>query len=178
MTSVSALPPPSMVDRAQFPELTQQDLRPVLACAVRFLGCDHLAQDAVQEALLSMSQQPEMPDQPVRWLLRTTVNRCRHLRRSLRRRMQHEHRATQHCELHTDCDNPLHIAAAHEIGDLITAVRDSLPAEQRRALDLYETKGQDYRTLAAKLGVPIGTVRSRLARARQALQAAVAPAAS
>lgn len=173
MTPTVALRPP--VEPQPFPEFSSRDLAPLLKLANRFLGCDHLAQDAVQEALLSMSQLPELPLQPQRWLSCAVLNRCRHLRRSMRRRVRHEHCASQHCELHADCDNPLHVAVAHEIGDLLAAVRDSLPRAQRRALELYESEGQDYRGIAAALGVPIGTVRSRLARARQALRAAIAP---
>lgn len=171
MTSPSVLPTaPSVGD---FPTLTACELQSLLALARRFLGCDHLAQDALQEALLSLSQQEEQPELPVGWLTRAVVFRCRHLRRTARRRQHHEHRVSQGCELHADCDNPLHVAIAHEVGDLLTAVRDSLPREQRKALDLYEVDGQDYQQIAATLGVPVGTVRSRLARARQALRAAI-----
>ena len=46
-----------------------------------------------------------------------------------------------------------------------------LPAEQRAALALYEWGGLDYEEIAAVEQVPVGTVRSRLARAREALKA-------
>lgn len=171
MISPSALSAaPSVAD---FPILSPSELQQLLALARRFLGCDHLAQDALQEAFLSLSQQQEQPDQPMGWLTRAVVFRCRHLRRTARRRQHHEHRVSQDCALHADCDNPLHVAIAHEVGDLLTAVRDSLPREQRKALDLYEVDGQDYQQIASTLGVPVGTVRSRLARARQALRTAI-----
>jgi RNA polymerase sigma-70 factor (ECF subfamily) len=145
----------------------------LVALARRFLGCDHLAQDAVQEALLSLSQQRELPERPIGWLTKAVINRCRHLRRSVRRRRHHEHLATEHCDLHEDCDNPLHVAIAHELGEMLTVVRSSLPEEQRIALDLCEGEELDYRTIAETLEIPIGTVRSRLSRARQTLRAAL-----
>jgi RNA polymerase sigma-70 factor (ECF subfamily) len=46
-----------------------------------------------------------------------------------------------------------------------------LPAEQRSLLWLREVEGQSYAELAAILNIPIGTVRSRLFAAREALRA-------
>ena len=173
MSSVSSLS--THLSEADFPDLTPQDLRSLVGIAKRLLGCDHLAHDAVQEALLALSQQSESPVKPLGWLTRAVIHRSRHLRRSVRRRKHHEHQASVHCELHGDCDNPLHVAIAHEVGSLLAAFRDSLSPEQRRAVELCEGSGQDYQKIANTLGVPIGTVRSRLSRARAALRAAVRP---
>ncbi|MET1023543.1 MAG: RNA polymerase sigma factor [Pseudoxanthomonas sp.] len=52
------------------------------------------------------------------------------------------------------------------------AAFDTLPAEQRALLLLVSVEGFSYREVADTLGVPIGTVMSRLARARQALRTA------
>ena len=170
----ASIPPaaPSCADA--FPLIARSDLQSLRNLARRYLGCDHLAQDALQEALLSLSQEAEVTERPIGWLTRAVVYRCRHLRRSLRRRKAHEHRASLHCELHGNCDNPLHSAVAHEVGEMLAAaVRDTLPSQQRAALDLFESDGQDYQAIATMMGVPIGTVRSRLARARHALRSAL-----
>ena len=45
-----------------------------------------------------------------------------------------------------------------------------LPPDQRTLLWLREVEGQSYSELAAILGIPIGTVRSRLFAAREALR--------
>lgn len=162
MSIVDALPAP--------------DLQRARAIARRLLGCDHLAADAVQEALLALWQQAEVPAPPTGWLLRAVVHRCRHLRRSLRRRHHHEHHAgTAHCALHQGCDNPLHVAYAHELGERLDAARAALPAGQRAVFERSERHGLDYAAIAAELGVPIGTVRSRLHRARLALEQALGP---
>lgn len=58
--------------------------------------------------------------------------------------------------------------AAH-CGELLAAV-DSLPEEQRSALLLMALEGPDYREAARILEIPVGTLRSRLARAREAVR--------
>lgn len=83
--------------------------------------------------------------------------------------MHHEHVASEHCRLHGDCDNPMHVAMAHELGEMLEAMRESLPPEQQRPFELFTCQGKDYLQIATMLGVPVGTVRSRLSRARQAL---------
>lgn len=105
--------------------------------------------------------------------MQAVVLRSRQLRRSLRRRKHHEHVATQNCELHDGCDNPLHVAMAHEVGERLRAAMDTLPTPQRQAYELYERTGLDYAGVAEKLRLPIGTVRSRLHRARATIAAAL-----
>jgi len=143
------------------------------AIARRMLGCDHLAADAVQESLVALWREPTAPPHLAGWLGRTVVHRCRHLRRTAKRRHHHEHTASADCQLHHGCDNPLHIAIAHETGEQLAAVVDTLPEAQRTALQLYNQTGLDYQGMAEHLGLPIGTVRSRLARARLTLQGAL-----
>ena len=65
-------------------------------------------------------------------------------------------------------------ARAMEASMCLTAVRrhvDALPAEQRAVLLLVCVEGLSYREAAETLGIPAGTVMSRLARARAALTA-------
>jgi RNA polymerase sigma factor (sigma-70 family) len=152
----------------------QQRIEPHLprirSVARRLLGCDHLALDAVQEALVALWREPHEPIDPAGWLVRAVVHRSKHLRRSVRRRRHHEHAASVACELHRGCDNPLHTAYAHELGAQIEAALANLPAEQRTAMQLTLDTGMGYEAIAQRLGWPLGTVRSRLHRARLALQ--------
>lgn len=60
------------------------------------------------------------------------------------------------------------LIAKHEAGQLAHAI-DSLPVPLKETLVLREYHGLSYREIAAVSGVPIGTVMSRLARARQSL---------
>ena len=151
----------------------EADLQAVRRVARRLMCCDHLAEDAVQEALLALWKETPQPTSPRAWLIRAVMFRCQHLRRSLHRRRHHEHVASQDCELHSGCDNPLHVAMAHEIGERLRQVLDTLPSPQREAFELYERTGLDYAGVAQKLGLPIGTIRSRLSRARAAIAAAL-----
>ncbi|MBI3269660.1 MAG: sigma-70 family RNA polymerase sigma factor [Planctomycetes bacterium] len=57
-----------------------------------------------------------------------------------------------------------------QLTDEVTQALDRLPAEFREALLLSVFEGFSYRELSTTLGVPMGTVMSRLYRARQALQ--------
>lgn len=60
----------------------------------------------------------------------------------------------------------------HAFRDLGRAF-DALPKTQRQVLWLTVVEGMDYEQVAAVLGTPVGTVRSRLSRAREALRRSV-----
>ena len=60
---------------------------------------------------------------------------------------------------------PLAIAVA-----LVRAALEQLPVDFREVIVLREIEGLSYKEMAAVVGVPIGTVMSRLARARERLQ--------
>jgi RNA polymerase sigma-70 factor (ECF subfamily) len=140
------------------------------AAARAVLGCDHLAADAVQEALVALWRAPAAPPDLHGWLVLAVVHRSRALRRRLLRRKHHEHCAAAHCPLHDGCDNPLHHARAHELGERLDAAVSRLPEEQRAPFELYAATPLDYRGIAARLRLPVGTIRSRLHRARSTLQ--------
>ena len=57
-----------------------------------------------------------------------------------------------------------------ELGARLKAAIHHLPFEQRTALVLREIEGLRYEEIAFSLGLPVGTVKSRLTRARQALR--------
>jgi RNA polymerase sigma-70 factor, ECF subfamily len=67
-------------------------------------------------------------------------------------------------------DGAAEMYAKLEADDVWSAMR-KLPDEQREAVALVCVEGLAYREAAKTLGVPIGTLTSRLARGREALQA-------
>jgi RNA polymerase sigma-70 factor (ECF subfamily) len=62
-------------------------------------------------------------------------------------------------------------AEARDIALSVQAAMERLPEEQRLAVALVLVEGQSYRDAAELLGIPIGTLMSRLARGRAALAA-------
>jgi RNA polymerase sigma-70 factor (ECF subfamily) len=60
-------------------------------------------------------------------------------------------------------------------GEAVRAAIDELPEEFREVIVLRELEGLSYKQIAAVAGVPVGTVMSRLARARGRLEHALAP---
>jgi RNA polymerase sigma-70 factor (ECF subfamily) len=62
---------------------------------------------------------------------------------------------------------------APELGDVVRAELQKLPEEYREVIVLSDLEDQSYATIVAILGVPIGTVKSRLFRGRRLLQEAL-----
>ncbi len=137
--------------------------------ARRILGDDDQAEDAVQEALVSLWQTAETPASVRGWLVRTVVHRSLHARRTRDRRRRWEIEAggqlAAQCPL---CDPERELDARRELRALRRAL-DSLSEEYRAVLELREM-GLEYQEIAQRLAVPVGTVRSRLNRARRQLQ--------
>ena len=72
-------------------------------------------------------------------------------------------------------ETPESILAANEIAAVVEQAMDSLPAELRQAVTLREIEGMSYEEIAEVMNCPIGTVRSRIFRAREAISAKVKP---
>jgi len=131
------------------------------------------AEDAVQEACVRAWRAFDRfrGGDARAWLLTIVRNVCySHLR---------QHRREPALE---EFDEAAHVAAGataearalawREIrSDLLRQALESLPAEFREVIVLHELEGLAYREIAAVAGIPLGTVMSRLARARHKLQA-------
>lgn len=68
-----------------------------------------------------------------------------------------------------------HRSTNHGSSLVIDEALASLPVAQREVITLCGVLGYDYESAAELLGVPVGTIRSRLSRARAGLSAALAP---
>ncbi len=77
-------------------------------------------------------------------------------------------------ELTTD-ETPETVLAAREIAEAVNAAMEALPEDLRQAVTLREIEGLSYEEIAIAMGCPIGTVRSRIFRAREAISARVKP---
>jgi RNA polymerase sigma-70 factor, ECF subfamily len=111
------------------------------------------------------------------WIYRIVINQARNRQRWWRRR----HRSAQvsldeHLQHFGDMEStgdalPDRLLASKETAAFIWQALDRLPFDQRTALILREIDGLRYEEIAFSLGVAVGTVKSRLTRARQALRA-------
>lgn len=71
--------------------------------------------------------------------------------------------------LSSDSGSPEAIAMGDELVSVVDAAMQALPEELRAALTLRELEGLSYDDIAEVLGCPVGTVRSRIFRAREAI---------
>lgn len=157
-------------DLEAFEALVRRHTRHVYAHAVRFFGDASAADDVVQEVFIKVYRSLDTFDERARfttWLYRVTRNVCLDMVRSGRRR--------------PDPIDPLQVAAASP-GDLsdqvalatsLEAAMRSLAPEDRDALSAIGLFGLSYAEAGQALGVPAGTVKSRVFRARRTLAAAL-----
>ncbi len=72
-------------------------------------------------------------------------------------------------------ETPETVFAAQEIAAAVNAAMEALPEDLRQAVTLREIEGLSYDEIALAMNCPIGTVRSRIFRAREAISARVRP---
>jgi RNA polymerase sigma-70 factor (ECF subfamily) len=174
-------------DQSAFTELVRRHERRVFAVAVRMLGREEDALDATQDAFLTVYRKLEQfrgESAFSTWLHRIAVNACYDLLRKRARQPM----------LHLATDDDREFEPGPPVDDHAGAVAGELDAERalaqvspdfRAVLVLADVQDLSYEEVADILGVPIGTVRSRLHRGRIALGKAMglspgerAPAAS
>jgi RNA polymerase sigma-70 factor (ECF subfamily) len=148
--------------------------------ALRILGDEDQAADATQDAFISAFRNINTfrGGSFKAWLMRTVTNACYdELRRKKRR-------PTVPLEPETDdgdeMDTPRWMAdpsmtpqqkvEADEVEHAIQHCLDGLPTEFRSVVVLADIQGLDYIEVAASMKVPLGTIKSRLARARLRLR--------
>ena len=75
----------------------------------------------------------------------------------------------------TTAETPETVLAAKEIASAVNSAMEALPEELRQAVTLREIEGLSYEEIAEVMNCPIGTVRSRIFRAREAISARIKP---
>lgn len=75
----------------------------------------------------------------------------------------------------TSDETPESVLAAKEIATAVNAALEALPEDLRQALTLREIEGLSYEEISEAMSCPIGTVRSRIFRAREAISVKVKP---
>ena len=175
----------SLVRRAQsghrgaFDLLVRKYQSKVLSVARRYAHHPQLAEDIAQETLIRAYrglQQFRGDSSFYTWLYRITVNSARSeiaARQRDRGMVSLEGPRGSGMEENsiylTDANTPELTAVADEIRDTVNTALDGLPAEQRRAIALREIDGLSYEEIAVATDTPLGTVRSRIFRARETI---------
>jgi RNA polymerase sigma-70 factor (ECF subfamily) len=150
-----------------------RDRTMLVALAERVAGASALADDAVQDALVALWRSGEPVRRPRAWMARTIVHRGLTARRSAERRRVWERQAAECLVEDAAPQDPETLLLRREAGAEVTKSLERLPAAQRQVIELRQLEGLHYEEIAHELHVPVGTVRSRLARARSALQSSL-----
>lgn len=128
------------------------------------------AEDVVQEAFLKAYRSRGRfrgEVDPRGWLKRIVVNAAIDV---LRRRRAGPDEGPMADGVATDRPGPQAVVSEAERAEAVRAAVDELPAHQREVLLLREFGGLTYREIAEQLGLPRGTVESRVIRARERLR--------
>lgn len=166
-------------EEAAYTELLAEHQRMVIQLAMNLLGDRDEALDLSQEVFLRVFRTIHRfrGQSSLRtWIYRIAVNQARNRQRFWRRR----HRADQvsldvHVAAHGELAShgsagPDRLLAQKELASKLEHALEHLPFDQRTAIILREVDGLSYDEIAYSLGVAVGTVKSRLTRARQALR--------
>ncbi len=149
-----------------FEALVAEHARVVFRVAYSVLRNTHDAEDAVQETFLSAWQASfENAEDPKAWLAKIAW------RAALRKAKQRPEQANaEEVEISSDLPDPEQQASANERRQLLDRMVAALPGDLRSALVLLTMGEMKSSEIAAVLGIPEASVRTRLFRARQMLK--------
>ena len=161
-------------DREAFTQLIVQYQVPLYNTALRMVGSREDAADITQETFLRAWEKIRtLRDAPFKsWLFQIAVNLCYdHFRRGRRYGvMPDEEQGGKIVGLGVAMPDPQERAEANERARIVRESIESLDHDMRVALVLRDINGMSYDEIAGVLGVPLGTVKSRIARARDQVQ--------
>jgi RNA polymerase sigma-70 factor, ECF subfamily len=166
-------------DESACAELVAEHQRMVVQLGMNLLGDRDEALDLSQEVFLRVFRtiyrfrgQSSLRT----WIYRIAVNQARNRHRFWRRRHRGDQVSLdQHVASHGEfmsapTAEPDRVLAQKELASRLQRALDGLPFDQRTVIVLREVDGLSYEEIAYSLGVAVGTVKSRLTRARQALR--------
>lgn len=169
-------------DHLAFRTLVERYQGRAFRLAARVLRDEDRARDVVQEAFLKVYaglRRFEGRSSFYTWLYRVTLNLCLDLRRRQQRGREVEWSDERMQDLRSDDGGEAGWTGAAapdaqieraELRRLMAGAIDALPEAARATLVLREVEGLDYAEIAAALGIPKGTVMSRLHYARRRVQ--------
>ncbi len=172
-------------DQEAFNQLVLRYQDRVYNLAARILGDVDTAGDVAQNTFLTAYLNlPRFRDGSFRsWLYRIATNACYDLYRQYQRHrvlsIENEELAEEKLlpldDISISSGMPEHEVERHELGQTIQRALDQLDIDQRAVVILVDQQELDYREAAQILGIPVGTIKSRLARARLRLRQLLSP---
>ena len=175
--------------RTAFDDLVRRHEARILRLCARVLGDDDAALDAAQEAFVRAWRAIAQFQGEARfstWLTRIAINQCRN---ELRRRRTVKHTQPHSLDATGPDDesapreavvaggpSPYEVARGREVAAALTQALAAIDDEAREVIVLKDAEDLSYEEIAEILGVPVGTVRSRLHRARHEVRGRLAAA--
>lgn len=175
----------SLVQRVQRGERSAYDLlvlkyqHKVVKLVMRYLRDPADAEDVAQEAFVKAYRAlPQFRGDSAfyTWLYRIAINTAKNALAARDRSpvtyvldMQSGDESTDMVSRLKDPETPEGLALTEEIRDTVNRAIEALPEDLRTAIVLRELEGLSYEEIAAAMDCPVGTVRSRIFRAREAI---------
>lgn len=172
-------------DKRAFELLVEKYRRRVVRLLSRMVRDPEEVEDIAQEVFLKAYRAlPQFRGESAfyTWLYRIAVNTAKNYLAALNRNMPtvsdvvgEEEEGGEERYTAPDIDTPDAHLLSKQIAYAVNEAVEALPQELRTAITLREIEGMSYEEIANFMGCPIGTVRSRIFRAREAIAAKLRP---
>jgi RNA polymerase sigma-70 factor (ECF subfamily) len=172
-------------DKHAFELLVEKYQRKLARLLSRFIRDPAEVEDVTQEAFIKAYRAlPAFRGDSAfyTWLYRIGINTAKNYLRAMGRRAPtsteveaEEAEGFEEGEQLRDINTPESVLLSKEIAATVNATIEQLPEELRTAIQLREIEGMSYEDIAQVMNCPIGTVRSRIFRAREAIAEQLRP---
>jgi RNA polymerase sigma-70 factor (ECF subfamily) len=172
-------------DKRAFELLVEKYQRKLARLLSRFVRDPSEVEDVTQEAFIKAYRAlPGFRGDSAfyTWLYRIGINTAKNYLMALGRRAPtsteveaEEAEGFEEADQLRDINTPESVLLSNEIGATVNATIAELPEELRTAIQLREIEGMSYEDIARIMDCPIGTVRSRIFRAREAIAERLRP---
>ena len=172
-------------DKQAFELLVEKYQRKLSRLLSRFIRDQAEVEDVTQEAFIKAYRAlPAFRGDSAfyTWLYRIGINTAKNYLMALGRRAPtsteveaEEAEGYEEGEQLRDINTPESLLLSNEIAETVNATIEKLPEELRKAIQMREIEGMSYEDIAQAMDCPIGTVRSRIFRAREAIAEQLRP---
>jgi RNA polymerase sigma-70 factor (ECF subfamily) len=172
-------------DKQAFSLLVEKYQRKLARLLSRFIRDQAEVEDVTQEAFIKAYRAlPAFRGDSAfyTWLYRIGINTAKNYLMALGRRAPtsteveaEDAEGLDEGEQLRDINTPESLLLSKEIAETVNATIEKLPEELRKAIQMREIEGMSYEDIAQAMDCPIGTVRSRIFRAREAIAEQLRP---